>query len=192
MNKKFLVFLIIVGFLSFMLAACAPEAKPVDVNDPAVQSKLCVRPESDNAYSWSYNSCVDISTTVYALTVQVTDEAVNHTELNAEGSGSVVGTGGMVVGSSSYRMWQDGKGLLPVTIIAINPAWDHVNVGDGIILKTSDLKAMGLPNGAIATFICNEDVEVLSPVQSNQVLTVDRLTYELDDCRMTKPSYTVP
>ena len=48
---------------------------------------------------------------------------------------------------------------------------------------------MGLPTGATTTFICNLDTEVLSPVENNQILTEDRITYESDDCRMASPIY---
>ena len=86
-------------------------------------------------------------------------------------------------------MWQDGKGLLPVRILSITPSYAIVPAGTNIILKTSDLKAMALPTGATTTFICNLDTEVLSPVENNQILTEDRITYESDDCRMASPIY---
>lgn len=182
--KKMFGILVLLGLL---VSACAPQAA-VAPDDPSVVKEEQVSPESDNKYSWSLNSYVDVSTTVYTVIVRVNDDIVNHTEVN--GSGSAFMYGGY--GSASMRIWQEGKGLLPVVVDSISPAVDYIPVGSMIILKTSDLKAMGLPNGATATFICNMDTEVLSPVQHSQVLTTDRLTKELDDCRMTTPVYIAP
>lgn len=171
--KKNVLFLILV----IVLSACIPTT-PVSPTDPSVVSTVCTKPESDNQYSWDVSACVDVSTTVYKLKVQVADEVINHSELNASG------------GRYYFRLWQDGKGLLPVMVLSIDPPFEGVNPESYIILKTSDLKAMALPSGAITVFICNKDTEVLSPVQYGQVLTTDRQTYELDDCRMLSPNYT--
>lgn len=171
---------------AFVLAGCygGPET-PVPPSDSSVIRSGCVRPESDNQYTWNSNSCVEVSTTVYRVRVKVDDEIVSHSETNADGSMMVIGG----LGAGSYRMWQEGKGLLPVRLLSIDPEADRISVGSNLILKTSDLKAMGLPTGSTAEFICNMDTEVLSPVQHNQVLTTNRLTYELDDCRMTLPTF---
>lgn len=180
---------VILAMVAVLLAGCGAPQKPVENTAPNVTPIACVHPESDNSYSWSYNSCVDVSKQVYSITVQVADEIVNHTETNASGSGSGFVSGGVGFASSSWRMWQDGKGILPTKVIAMSPEFQGVAVGDYILLKTSDLKAMALPNGAQAQFICNQDVEILSPVENGQVLTTDRLTYELDDCRMVSPEF---
>ena len=171
--------------LSFLLSACGPAATPVPPSDPSVEKTKCVYPESDNKYSWAYNACVTVSTITYKIIVTVADQIVSNTQLHGSGSGTTVNG----VGSVSYRMWQDGKGLLPAEVVSLDPAIDGISAGTHIILKTTDLKAMALPAGATATFICNLDNEVLSPVQSGQVLTSDKQTYELDDCRMTSPAY---
>lgn len=170
------------------LAACMPATTPVPPSDPSVVDEECVKPESDNSYYWSQQSCVYVSTTVYTVVVEVDDQIVNNTELNATGSAFVYAG----YGSASYRMWQEGKGLLPVRVLSVIPALDWAGEGVSVILKTSDLKAMALPTGARVEFVCNLDTEVLSPVQNNQILTTDRQVYELDDCRMTTSSFSPP
>lgn len=171
---------LIVVLLFIVLVGCAP-IKPVDPSlaTPAV----CVRPETDNSQMWALGACVDVSTTVYTVVVRVDSQIVNHSEMNVAGS-TYNGTG-------SFRMWQDGKGILPVILVSINPPFPELEPSDRILIKTSDLKAMALPEGAQTTFICNEDIEVLSPNTTGQVLTTDRLTRELDDCRMLLPSYLI-
>lgn len=179
----------IMAFIALTLAACSPGVPgdtSVDPSSNAVAGEGYVFPESDNEYRWDFSSRVEVSTVVYTVTVIVDDAIVNHTEVNAQGSAFVFGG----YGSANYRMWQEGKGLLPVKVVAIEPALEYVSVGSYIILKTSDLKAMSLPDGARTVFICNLDTEVLSPVQNGQVLTTNRKVYELDDCRMTTPVFT--
>ena len=183
MKKLFSVLVIFIAMLLFV--ACTTVETPVAPSDPSVADSLCVKPESDNDYTWSSFSCVNVSTIVYKVTIEVDDEIINHTEVGASGSAFVFNG----FGSASYRMWQEGKGLLPVKIVSIEPAIEDIPVGTNIVLKTSDLKAMSLPTGATTVFICNLDTEVLSPVRDNQVLTTDRQTYELDNCRMLSPVF---
>jgi len=189
MKKFFVVFVLL---LSVLLAACEGTVRPVNFDESGAPEVLCVKPESDNKYYWSSISCVEVNTRAYVVVVDVVDEITNHTEVNAESYGYGTMYGGYGYASSSMRMWQDGKGLLPVTIVTVNPPFHDLQVGDTIILKTTDLKAMAIPAGARATFVCNEDTEVVSPVKSNQTLTTDRITYELDDCRMLTPEYVLP
>ncbi len=184
MKNPWLIFLVLV--LTLVLSACA--STPVPPSDPSVVKTECVAPESDSDYRWAMGACVNVSTTVYKVTVRVADDMESHTEIGASGSAFMYGG----YGSASYRMWQEGKGLLPVEILDLDPSLESIPVGSLIVLKTSDLKAMAIPNDASAVFICNLDTEVLSPVQNVQVLTTDRLTYELDDCRMLTPVYSLP
>lgn len=179
-------------FLFLLLVGCAEATTPVPNTDPNVRQVICVAPESDNAYQWAIGSCVETNTDVYLITVRVVQTLTSHNEINAAGSGSGVLFGNSGSYSSHFRMWQDGKGILPVEILSIFPEFPSLMVGNTILLKTSDLKAMALPELSEVEFVCNQDIEVLSPNQNRQTLTTDRLTYELDDCRMTTPSYTLP
>jgi len=174
--------------LLLLFAACST---PVPPDDPSVNQVLMTNPESDNDFSWSMLAQVEVYTQAYTVSITVAEEMVSNKTL--QGEGSVFGYGGYV--SGSMRIWQEGKGLLPVRVNSISPLISLPGMdltGKTIILKTSDLKAMGLPNGATTTLVCNLDTEVLSPVTSSQTLTTDRLTYELDACRMLTPAYTMP
>lgn len=183
--KSHISSLLVIVLLSLLLDACS-QISPVDPNSSEVARNVCSPPESDNKNVWALGSCVTVSTTVYTVRVRISDDINNHTTIS--GSGSSFGTSNY--SGSSFRLWQDGKGILPVFVVAISPEFHNLQQESGyILLKTSDLKAMALPISATATFICNEDVEVLSPNQNSQVLTTDRLTYELDDCRMTTPAF---
>lgn len=180
MKKTFLAFAILLAI--FFLAACGETSQT-----PIPPDTVLVDPESDNGNEWGiWSSDVPVSTLVYRVTVRVNDSIVNHTETSAEGGAFIFGG----YGSANYRMWQEGKGLLPVELISLEPSLTYIPTGSRIILKTTDLKAMALPDGAITTFICNLDTEVLSPVDINQELTEDRYTHELDDCRMVTPVFT--
>lgn len=184
----------------FLLVGCAAPVTPVAVVSGTnvapnaegtmvpIPDKACVRPESDNSYHWSSNACVYVDTSVWTVKVRINDEMVNKVDNKSEGSAFAYGGYAL----ASYRSWTEGKGQLPVIIISIEPDFPELYAGLPIVLKTSDSKAMALPNGAVTEFICNQDVEVLSPVIDWQVLTDDRLTYELDDCRMTYPGYESP
>jgi hypothetical protein len=191
--SKLAIFVVFVC-VSILLSACematpvsgnvAPNAKgtPVPIPDVAY-----VSPESDNSYHWASNSRVPVSTKIWTVKVRVNDEMTSRVE--DKSTGSMTAYNGYAF--ASYRSWQEGKGVLPVIILSITPEFPKIWTGQTILLKTSDTKAMGLPNGAIAEFKCNQDVEVISPVIDYQTLTEERLTYELDDCRMTSPSYTI-
>jgi hypothetical protein len=185
MKRKLLLLVLITGLL---LTACGPTTAPA--TPPPVGSAPDSKrsPDTDNKYSWSSDSYVPVTTQVYTIEVKVADEIVNHTELN--GTGSAVAINGY--GSASMRIWQDGKGLLPVKLLSISPAYVGLEPGVFLILKTSDLKAMALPAQSTTKFVCNLDTEVLSPVEDRQLLTTDRITYELDNCRMILPTYNPP
>jgi len=186
MKKLWIVLLV----LLFACSACATEVK-TPVPESAVlpsEQKALVYPESDNKNSWALDSRVEVNTDVFVLRAKVTDGLTSTTQTNAEGE--LFGYNTYV--SGSYRQWEEGKGQLPVSIISIQPDFHGLGYGDDIVIKTSDKKIMSLPDGAVTTFICIEDVEVLSPVISNQKLTTEHLTFELDNCRMKLPTYELP
>lgn len=183
---------IVLVFLVILLATCSGcGSNPVAPGDPSVNQVLKTNPESDNDFSWSAQVEVEVFTQAYTVNITVAENVVSNTTI--QGSGNIFGYGGFV--SGNMRIWQEGKGLLPVRVNSIAPEINLPGMdlsGKTIVIKTSDLKAMGLPNGATTTIICNLDTEVLSPVTNGQKLTTDRLTYELDACRMTTPAYTLP
>ena len=184
MNKRFRIFLSIIVLIGALLSACAP-VTPVAPSEANNDQETCVYPVPDNNNRWREGACVYVDTNVYTLKVQVVgDMASNQTQNGSISGVSINGTGGV-----SGRIWTEGKGILPVRVVSIDPAFEGVTPEDTIVLKTTDLKAVGLPVGAYATFLCNRDPEVLSPVYDLQTMTTDRVTYELDDCRMASPEF---
>jgi hypothetical protein len=171
--------------LLLWVVSCVPEKEPVERASAGVEGEVLVSPETDNEHGWSVGSKVRVSTETYTLEVKMIDSMASHSE--TEASGSVYGWGSG--GYGSYRMEQNGKGIMPVEVKSVSPDFHNVEVGDLIIIKVTDLKAMAIPTGAVFTVVCNEDVEVVSPNVSGQVLTTDRLTYELDDCRLKSPEF---
>lgn len=190
MKKLILSFLLLVVFF---LVGCGPTtgstppmSQPVDASQiPAQENYYCVTPGSDNGKSWGAGAWVCYDTRAYEVTAVVLGDISSNQTVNSTISGYSYNG----YGSVSGRTWTDGKGVLPVQIKSIDPAADWLDISLPYILKTSDLGAMGIPAGATVTFICNRDVEVLSPVFSGQTLSSNRVTDELDNCRMKTKNF---
>lgn len=185
------------GAIWMLVSACQAQAETdfaVNEQEVAAQEPTteCQVPESDNGLRWARNSCVKVNTAVYEVEVEIVGEIASNSTVNGAGGGSGFAAGGSGFMSSSWRIWQEGKGVLPVRVISITPVFEGVESGMTVLLKTSDLKAMALPVGAMARFKCNQDIEAVSPNENFQVLATERLTYELDDCRMTTPEFALP
>lgn len=191
--KKSILFVLVL--FAFLMAACAPEISqnappPPPVDSPAGEKYYCTSPESDNGNSWLSGAKICYDTQAYRLDVQVLGDLSSNQTTNGSISGSSIGG----YGSVSGRIWTEGKGILPVQIISMNPApdtsWGNwLDLSLPYLLKTTDLGFMGVPAGAKVTVICNHDVEVLSPVFNGQTFTQNRVTHELDDCRLVTKNY---
>lgn len=182
--KKMLVFALLAAAV---MAACAP-VTPVAPEAANNQAETCVPVGSDNGIAWPPGSCVTIDTRLYVLDVQIAGNMANNQTVNGSVSGMTVGGYGGVSGS----IWTEGKGVVLVKLMSINPDFPGIKVGDYIIIKTTDLKAMALPVGSRATMFCNKDPEATSPLYVGQTFTTDRVTLELDDCRMQSPKVILP
>lgn len=187
MKKNNLISGSILGVMIFgiLLAACTTQTAV----DPSTVSKeesvTSQYPESDNGKSWAFGSRVEYDTQTYKLYVEILGELSSNQTTN----GSISGFSTSGYGSVSGRIWTEGKGILPVKVLTMSPTVEWIDILLPVLLKTSDLKVMGVPVGAMIDLICNHDVEVLSPVFTGQTLTTDRLTDELDNCRMLYPQY---
>ena len=181
---------ILVGMILVLLAiACAPEISdsappPPPETAPAQENFYCTSPESDNGLFWAAGSRVCYDTQVYDLTVTVLGDL----ESNQTTNGSFSGYGN---GYSSGRIWTEGKGVVPVQINNMNISASWIDLTKPYLLKTTDLKVMGVPAGSTITVICQHDVEALSPSFPGQTFTANRVTDELDNCRMKTGNYTV-
>ncbi len=183
--KKLILSLVLL--LGILLGACAPQ--PVQAVEPsqapANEKFYCIRPESDNGNSWATGAQVCYDTQVYTLSVKLLGESVSNQTQHSTLYGSSYGGYGSVSGKS----WTEGKGVFAGEILTMSPEADWVNKSLPYVFKTTDLGIMGIPDGATIELLCNHDVEVLSPVFPYQTLTTDRLTDELDDCRLKSKNF---
>lgn len=188
MRKKLISLLLLVGIF---MTACGAEISSTlptpsaPIAPPSGEQFLCVRPESDNGISWDYDSRVCYDTQAYTLDVEVLGDLSSNQTVSGNISGSSVNG----IGSVSGRMWTDGKGVLPVMIVNIHPTASWVDIALPYILKTTDLKTMGLPVGSRVKMVCSHDVEASSPSFTGQTLTQDRITDELDNCRLVTGNF---
>lgn len=175
-----------------LLVACSPEISasappPPPEVAPENENFYCTIPESDNGLAWANGSRVCYDTQVYELTVNVLGDLASNQTTSGEISGGSYGS----YGSVSGRIWTDGKGVLPVMIVSMNIAATWIDLTQPYLLKTTDLKVMGVPAGSRITVICQHDVEALSPSFTGQTFTRNRVTDELDNCRMKTGNYSL-
>lgn len=175
-------------FVMLFISACSPQPA-VDPSSVSSEEKVgCTAPDApENGNSWVYGACSTIDTQVYEVTIILRDME-NHEENLGRVSGSAYGGYAHVSG----RFWEEGKGIVTGDYVNIYPPVDWIDPSMPIIVKTTDLKVMGVPDGAEVVLLCNRDVEVVPPVKDSQILTTDRETNEFDDCRMKTPQYNVP
>lgn len=191
MSKK-LLGIALVCVIGAVATACAPAQPniPAPAEAKTMQGK-CASYKTDNGISYQGadmssthdGPCLPIDTNVYKIRVEVVGETVS----NSKVSGSMSGFAAYGFGAVNGRIWTDGKGVLLVRLVEINPSFGGFAPGDLIVIKTTDLKVINLPAGTINDLVCNRDTEVLSPTYAGQVLTDDQVTYELDWCRMVTP-----
>lgn len=190
LNKVLFMVFLVVGILAACDTGKAAPPPPPSVEAPINEKYFCTFPESDNGKSWKSGTQVCYDTAVYTLAVKVLGDISNNQTVQGYSSGSMYGG----YGYSSSRMWTEGKGVLPVQIISMNPVADAswgewLDTSKPYILKTSDLGFMAVPSGGTVTVICNHDVEALSPVFTGQTFTQDRLSHELDNCRLKTKNF---
>ncbi len=188
--KKLIWLFLVIFSLALLSGRCAPSPKDQAVDPsqaPVTENYYCKHPDSDNGNSFGSNASVCYDTRVYKLTVKVLGELASNQTTNGSISGFSTGS----YGSVSGRIWTEGKGVLPVQILEMSPETNWLDISKPNLVKTTDLKAMGLPVGAITQIICMRDVEVLSAVFPGQTLTTDRLTNELDNCRLVSPTFSL-
>lgn len=97
-----------------------------------------------------------------------------------EGYGSIAGSAYGVYGS--YYETTTGKGILRLLVTASDDPL--APVGKVVILKTTDLKVLGLVIGDEVTFMCRHDYEMVSPKQANEAPTLENGAIEIDYCKL--------
>lgn len=118
---------------------------------------------------------------VYTLSLQL-EKQESHETSNAYLSGYSFGGYGGVSG----RFWQEGKGLLRGTVVSLEPDVSFAERGNLIVIKTTDLKVMGLLPGDVVKFACTVDFEpVCAKNEVNRTVTGDCVEiWEFDFCRI--------
>lgn len=172
MKTKFWLLIVLV----LLLSACSAPV-PADLTK---SDNTAAKSDGNNYYDPN----------LYTLTVQIGGEIKEHTEVHAQGS-SYNYNG---IGGGSFSVWQDGKGMVPVKIISMEPVSPVVSVGDTIILKTEDLKFAALQPGWTTQVKCRMDYEPLTKLNVPYEVVDAELTqtWELDLCRMVTPKFTEP
>ncbi len=147
---------------------------------------VCSNIWGEDGVQWSRGSCAPVQKEPFLVRAVMMDDVIFHTTTTTEGEYS----SWLLESSGTYRQWEDGEGILPVKVLGIEPSFPGIGDGSLILLKTIDLKAMGLEVGAVMEFLCRQDAEVLPPVYSGQKLTPEYIIYELDSCRMVAPGFS--
>lgn len=118
---------------------------------------------------------------VYTIDLQMESEE-GYTVGHASVSGSNYGGYGFVSG----RYWEDGKGVLRGVLSSVDSELSFAEVGDTIIIKTTDRKVMALIPGDTVTFACTVDYEpVCAKSEDSSSSTGECVdTWEFDFCRI--------
>lgn len=178
---KLFVFLFL-GFLALVLvlSSCATNLAPA--------------PVSDSHQEFAPGGEIPVDDNVYDLVGEVVADLESITETRARGSSGGYMFNGVGSMTGSFAMWQEGKGFVRVKVLEITPELERniANVGDVIIIKTTDQKIMALLPGDIVTFRCRAQYEnVAAARRAERFDAVKLATWELDYCRMKTPQINV-
>ena len=132
---------------------------------------------------------------MYRLTGTVIGLGQSIQNYNMQGSATIInGTGSAYVAGGT-----SGKGYIrfhitdikvtgvPTATLEFEPL---VQVGDNVLLKTSDSKAASLIAGDGVVFLCRVQREFVEAVAGNEKPSVEQIVDELDYCRMDTPHFT--
>lgn len=171
--KKNWIFLVLGSAFVVLLGACAP------VTDTAP------RPESDSSQAYGYDARTPVDDNVYEIAGVVTgavDSLVRQTEA---ARGSVAGSGYGFYGTY-FGSEFGGKGFVRLLVRRSNSPL--APIGEIVILKTTDTKAIVLVPGDEVTFLCRAQYEAVAAVRDNETFDPDKVeTWELDYCRLLTP-----
>ena len=153
-------------------------------------------PDDDSRWTWDEGS-VDIpcDENIYTITGTITSaESMVRQIAPASGSGSCSYYGGIGGGYGGCSSWSrgeiiDGKGYVLLTVESSDSP--YAPAGATVILKTSDTKAVFIPEGYRSTFKCRHEYEAVAALVDMEKFddwTLDEVrTDELDFCRMVNP-----
>ena len=121
-----------------------------------------------------------IDPNLYFLEIKIDDDVLSHSTIQGSLSGSVIGG----YGSMGGRIWQEGKGLLRGELLSVNPTVPFADVGQQIIVKTTDLKIMSLRHGEVVRLGCTSDYEPICALTEDGEIGECYELWEFDYCRM--------
>lgn len=126
-----------------------------------------------------------IDSNLYHLTLQISADVGGYSQVEGQISG-----GGF--GSISGAIWTEGKGIVRGTLLDLSPSVSFAEIGDEIIVKTTDFKIVGLWPNDIVYLSCTVDYEPICSLQGNEdivggTVVADQCEdiWEFDYCRMT-------
>ena len=123
-----------------------------------------------------------IDSNLYDMTLEINSDVGGYSQTQGSISGANINGFGAVSGA----IWTDGKGLLRGTILNLYPSVSFAEVGDEIIVKTTDFKIAALQAGDKVFLVCTTDYEPICSVQQDGYGAEEcRDIWEFDFCRMT-------
>lgn len=148
-------------------------------------------PDSDSEQEYASGSKIPVNDNVYLIQGEVIAEVNEVTRQVEPAQGEVYGNNGYISGSFSGPI-QAGKSFVRIRVRKVSPDTILAPLGDVVIVKTTDTKAVALLNGDVVTFKCRAQFESIAAVRENEKFDADKLgTWELDYCRLASPVITV-
>jgi hypothetical protein len=155
---------------------------------PSACANVAPTPESDSPQAYQSRARVSVDDEVYTIVGEIVGsiESTTRQTTPAYGYGYTYGTGSGSYGSY-FGPETSGKGIVRVRVKSSETKL--APVGEVIVLKTTDLKAIVLLPGDIVRFKCRAELEPIAAVRNNETYNEEIVaTWELDYCRMATPS----
>jgi hypothetical protein len=142
-------------------------------------------PDSDSEQRYEYYSQVTVDDNVYEIRGIVAGELESLVRQTEAARGSVAGSGFGFFGTY-FGPELGGKGFVRLLVQESNS--DLAPVGETVILKVTDTKAIVLVPGDSVTFRCRAQYEAIAAVREQETFDSEKLaTWELDYCRLLSP-----
>jgi len=149
----------------------------------------CTAPQQKTDQGVSVERKIDSN--LYHLTLQISSDVGSYSQIE----GSISGGMAYGFGSVSGAIWTEGKGLVRGTLLDLSPSVSFAEIGDDVIVKTTDFKIVALWPNDIVHLTCTADYEPICSIEGlegyeniavGSVKTgVCEDIWEFDYCRMT-------
>jgi hypothetical protein len=166
MSKKVLLVIAVV-LLAIILSGCTAPTQKTD-QGVSVERKL--------------------DSNLYHLILKISSDVGSYSQIE----GSISGGMAYGYGSVSGAIWTEGKGLVRGTLLDLYPTVSFAQIGDEVIVKTTDFKIVALWPDDIVYLTCTADYEPICSLEGYENLGTGGVstnecedTWEFDYCRMT-------